>query len=140
MYLLDTNVISELRRGSKAHPAVLAWAQTVLPEYFFLSAITILEIQRGILLVARRDAVQGALLGQWLDHVILPEFRERILPFDTETALRCAALHVPDPKPERDALIAARALAKDLTLVTRNLRDFSGCALRLLDPWAVQPR
>lgn len=140
MYLLDTNVVSELRRGSKAEPAVSAWANTAASELFFLSTITLLEIRRGILLIARRDPRQSAILETWLNDVVLREFESRILPFDADMALRCAALHVPNPKPERDALIAATALAKDLTLVTRNLRDFSDCGVRLIDPWSYEYR
>ena len=139
MFLLDTNVISELRRSDKADGNVVAWAGTVAAASFFLSTISILEIELGTLLIARRDATQGASLRSWIDDQILPRFEGRILPIDTTVAQRCARLHVPDPRAERDALIAATALVHGLTVVTRNVADFAPLGVTLLDPWVAQP-
>ncbi len=135
MYLLDTNVVSELRRREKADRQVLAWADTMSPVQFFLSAITVLELEYGALLVERRDTLQGASLRNWISGTILPQFDGRILPVDTAVALRCAALHVPDPRPERDSLIAATALVHGFTIVTRNVNDFQRMGVALFNPW-----
>jgi predicted nucleic acid-binding protein len=138
MFLLDTNVISELRRPEKADRHVLAWAGTVPAASFFLSAISILEIEIGTLQIARRDPVQGALLRAWIDEQILPAFEGRILPIDIDVVQRCARLHIPDPRPERDALIAATAMVHSLIVVTRNSADFESTGVALLNPW-IQP-
>jgi predicted nucleic acid-binding protein len=130
MYLVDTNVVSELRRPERADTNVVAWASTVPAASFFLSVISILEIELGALQIARRDAAQGAVLREWIDDQILPRFDGRILAIDTAVAQRCAHLHVPDPCAERDALIAATALVHGLTVVTRNVADFERAALR----------
>lgn len=135
MYLLDTNVVSELRRPDKANAAVRDWAAGVPATHFHLSAITILEIEQGVLLMERRDAAQGAQLRAWLDGQVLPRFEDRILAVDTAVARACAPLHVPDPRSERDALIAATALVHGLTVVTRNVADFRGSVERIIDPW-----
>jgi predicted nucleic acid-binding protein len=135
MFLLDTNVISELRRPERADRKVVAWASTVPAAGFFLSAISILEIELGALQVARKDAAQGAVLRAWIDDQILPRFEDRILAVDTAVARRCAQLHVPDPRAERDALIAATALVHGLTVVTRNVADFESVGVALLNPW-----
>ena len=135
MFLLDTNVISELRRPERANANLVQWARSIPVEQFFISAISLLEIERGALRKARKDAAQGAVLRSWIDGQILPRFEGRILPVDAAVALRCAPLHVPDPRPERDALIAATALVHGLTLVTRNLEDFAATGARLLNPW-----
>ncbi|MEA7133415.1 type II toxin-antitoxin system VapC family toxin, partial [Salmonella enterica subsp. enterica serovar Montevideo] len=121
MFLLDTNVVSELRRPDKANRNVLAWANAVPAASFFMSAISILEIEVGARLIARKDAVQGAGLRRWIDGQILARFEGRILAIDTVVAQRCAQLHVPNPRAERDALIAAAALVHGLTVVTRNV-------------------
>jgi len=139
MFLLDTNVLSELRRPEKADGNVAAWADTVEAASFFLSAVTILEIELGTLLISRRDPGQGAILRSWIDGQILPRFEGRILPIDTAVARRRAPLHVPDPRAERDALIAATALAHGLTVVTRNVADFKPLGVMLLNPWIAQP-
>lgn len=135
MFVLDTNVVSELRRLDKAHPTVAAWAATVPLADFFLSAITILELELGALSVGRRDKAQERVLRVWIDEQILPNFEGRIFVIDTAVAMRCARLHVPDPCAERDALIAATALVHGMTVVTRNLVDFEGMGIKLLDPW-----
>ena len=135
MFLLDTNVLSELRRPERANPNVVTWADSVPVDQFFLSAMSLFEIERGALLMARRDAIQGRILRSWIDDHVLVRFANRILPVDEAVALQCARLHVPDPRPERDAMIAATALVHGMTVVTRNVGDFAGAAVALLNPW-----
>ena len=137
MFLLDTNVISELRKAGdgKADANVVAWLSSVDATTFYISAITLMEIELGVLRIERRDPTQGARLRAWMDQHILPEFADRTLPVDTVVALRCARLHVPDPRPERDAFIAATALAHGMTVVTRNVTDFAPTGVPLLNPW-----
>jgi len=137
MFVLDTNVVSELRKAKagKADRNVAAWASRVPASSLYVSAITILELETGVLLVLRRDPEQGALLRAWLDQSVLPAFSSRVLPVDTAVAQRCAALHVPDPRSERDALIAATAMVHNMTVVTRNVADFATTGAPLLNPW-----
>lgn len=137
MFLLDTNVVSELRKvgDGKADLGLVAWVSSQDAAQFFISALTLMEIEIGILLLARRDEAQGALLRRWMDERVLPEFEGRTLPIDAAVALRCARLHVPDPRSERDALIAATALVHDMTVATRNVADFRATGVRLLNPW-----
>jgi len=135
MFLLDTNVISELRRPDKAHRNVVAWANAIPAANFFISAVSILEIELGARLIGRRDTTQGAVLRTWIDSQILARFEGRILAIDTAVAQRCAQLHVPNPRAERDALIAATALVRGLTIVTRNVGDFEPTGVPLLNPW-----
>lgn len=137
MYVLDTNVVSELRKVStgKADANVTAWAASVDAAALFVSAITIMELETGVLLVERRDAAQGAMLRTWLAQHVLPEFTERVLPVDTAVAQRCAKLHVPDRCADRDALIAATALVHGMTVVTRNVADFVATGVALFNPW-----
>lgn len=137
MYLLDTNVVSELRKvyAGKADPRVKTWAESSDAQSFFLSSITVQELEFGTLLIERRDPRQGSMLRAWLEKKILPEFAGRILPVDVSVARKSAALQVPDPKPYRDALIAATALVHGMTVVTRNTADFASIGVRLLNPW-----
>ena len=142
MFILDTNVVSELRKSKagKCDRNVAGWASRISAESLFISAITVLELEKGVLLVQRRDARQGALLRTWMDQHVLPAFSGRVLPVETAVARRCAGLHVPDPGSERDALIAATALVHDMTVVTRNVGDFATTGARLLNPWeAARP-
>jgi predicted nucleic acid-binding protein len=137
MFLLDTNVISELRkaRAGKADPNVTAWGRAVPPASLFLSVIVIQELEIGILLAERRDLAKGAILRAWLNDHVLPSFADRILPIDTAVARRSATLHIPDPRPIRDALIAATALTHGMTVVTRNVADFESTGVQVLNPW-----
>ncbi len=137
MFLLDTNVISELRKAGdgKADANVTAWLSSVDAGTLYLSAMTLMELELGILRIERRDAAQGTRLRAWMTHHVLPEFQDRTLPVDAAVALRCASLHVPDPRAERDALIAATALVHGMTVVTRNLGDFEATGVPLLNPW-----
>ena len=135
MFILDTNVVSELRRRDRANPQVLAWADSVSQPDLFISVITVLEIETGILALKRRDARQGEVLRDWLEGYILPSFANRILPVDLPVARRCAALHVPDRKSERDAYIAATAMVHGLAVVTRNMCDFQSMGVGLINPW-----
>ena len=135
MYILDTNVVSELRKGKKAEHRVRMWDQSVPAASLYLSAISIMELEVGILLVERRDQKQGSVLRAWMESYVLPSFAGRILAIDTDVAQRCAALHVPNPKPERDALIAATALFHGLTVVTRNVSHFHSMGVPVVDPW-----
>ena len=137
MFLLDTNVVSELRkvRTGKAHPNVAAWVQTLQESSLFLSAIVVQELEVGVLQLERKDPTQGAILRSWLHEYVLPTFADRVLPVDTAVARRGARLHVPEPKPYRDGLIAATALVHGMTIVTRNVADFQATGVALLNPW-----
>ncbi|MER8912574.1 type II toxin-antitoxin system VapC family toxin [Mesorhizobium sp. M0761] len=135
MFILDTNVVSNLRRRDKADRNVLAWSETHDIASFFMSVISILELEIGTLLLSRKDTRQATTYREWLDQTLIPQFDDRILSIDTAVVVRCANLHVPDPKPERDALIAATALVKNLTVVTRNTKDFEGTGVKLFNPW-----
>lgn len=141
MFLLDTNVVSELRkvRTGKADPNVAAWARAVPAGGLFLSVIVVQELEIGVRLAERRDPAQGSVLRAWLDDHVLPAFGPRLLAIDVAVARRSAALHVPDPRPVRDGLIAATALVHGLTVVTRNVDDFVPTGVPLLNPWETGP-
>ncbi|MGR4862785.1 PIN domain-containing protein [Caulobacter sp. LARHSG274] len=137
MYILDTNVVSELRKAGhgKADLHVVDWAGRADASTLYISAITVLELETGVLQMERRDARQGAALRAWLNDQVLTEFKDQVLAIDTAVARRCAGLHVPDPRSERDALIAATALVHGMTVVTRNVADFVATGVALLNPW-----
>ena len=137
MYVLDTNVVSELRKvqAGKADPNVATWTESVDAAELFVSAITIMELELGVLSIERKDATQGTVLRSWLEQQVLPEFSGRTLPVDAAVAQRCARLHVPDKRGERDALIAATALVHGMTVVTRNVADFEPTGVTILNPW-----
>ena len=137
MYLLDTNVVSELRKAKsgKADRNVVFWAKGVSPGDLFISAITVLELETGVLAVERRDPAQGGLLRIWLESHVLPAFAGRVLPVDEAVARRCAPLHVPNRCAERDALIAATALVHGMTVITRNVADFESTGAPVFNPW-----
>ncbi len=137
MFLLDTNVVSELRkvRSGKADRNVANWADTIEVSDLFLSVITIQELEMGVLLAERRDPTQGAMLRTWLNDHVLPAFSGRILPVDIAIAQRSAQLQVTDPRPIRDSFIAATALVHGMTVVTRNVVDFAPTGAKFLNPW-----
>ena len=135
MYLLDTNVISELRKAARANCRVKAWAEQADIQLMHISVVSILEIRLGILSIQRKDATQAAILDSWLSRQVIPAFTGRIIPIDIGVALRCAELHVPDPRSDRDSLIAATALVHGLTVVTRDTKDFQPTGVKTLDPW-----
>ncbi len=141
MFVLDTNVLSELRKARlcRADVNVVAWAESVDAADLFISAITVMELELGVLSMERKDAAQGALLRAWLEQQVLPEFSGRTLPVDTAVAQRCARLHVPDRRGERDALIAATAMVHGMTVATRNVADFEPTGVTLVDPWKPLP-
>jgi len=141
MYLLDTNVVSELRKAKspninkQSDQNVVAWSASVTTSSLYISVITILELEIGTLLIERRDPVQGAILRSWLNAHVLPAFSDRILVVDTAVAQSCAKLHVPDPRADRDAILAATALVHGMTMVTRNVKDFAPTGIEILNPW-----
>ena len=137
MFVLDTNVVSELRkvRLGRADANVAQWADSVNAEDLYLSVITVQELEIGALLAERRDPAQGAMFRTWLNSHVLPAFEGRILPVDTAVALRSARQHVPNPRPVRDGLIAATAQVHGMTVVTRNLADFESTGVAMLNPW-----
>lgn len=137
MYLLDTNVVSELRKvvSGKASPRVARWQKTVRQTECFISVITLMELEIGVLRLERRDAAQGRLFRRWLEDNVIPGFAGRTLDLTFVAARECAQLHVPDPQPERDAMIAATALVHGMTLVTRNVADFAHTGADVLNPW-----
>lgn len=139
-FLLDTNVVSELRKAKadKAHPSVTAWAAAVPAGSLYISVITLLELEMGVLQIERPDRSQGALMREWLDDHVVPAFSGRVLPVDSAVALRCARLHVPDRLSERDAMIAATALVHGMTVATRNVADFRGSGAPLVSPWSPE--
>jgi predicted nucleic acid-binding protein len=139
MFLIDTNVVSELRktRSGRADSKVVAWMADAPAAALYLSAITVLELELGALLMERRDPAQGLAIRRWVEDRILPTFAGRILPIDIDVARRAAALHVPDPRPDRDALIAATALVHGLVVVTRNVPDFEPTGATVVNPWTA---
>ena len=137
MFILDTNVVSELRKAKagRANVSVVAWAADQDPAALFLSVITLLELEMGIRQAERRDSAQGAALRAWMAEKVLPAFEGRILPVDAPVALCCAALHVPDPRSDRDALIAATGIIHAMPIVTRNVADFEPTGVQIINPW-----
>ena len=142
MYLLDTDTVSELRKvkAGRADKHVAQWAQRVLTTELYLSVITVQELELGLLLQERRDAERGRALRGWVEGQVLPAFAGRLLPVTVAIARQCAVLNMPETKPERDGLLAATALVHGLTMVTRNVNDFQGTGVTLLDPWQAQPK
>ena len=138
MYLLDTVVVSETRkiRSGRADPGVASWVARVDHDLAYISAITIQELELGVLLAERRDPTSGAVLRHWLDNDVYEAFDGRILPVDATVARAAASLHVPNPAPVSDALIGATAIANNMVLATRNTRDFGRFrGLEVLNPW-----
>ena len=139
-YLLDTNVVSALRRRDRAETRVLDWFERAAGAEFFLSVLTMMEIEIGLKRLERTDKRQGAVIRAWKEGPLETLFRGRFLNIDLEIAERSAVLHVPDPKPEIDALIAATAIVRRLTLVTRKERDFAGMPVTVVNPWSLPDR
>jgi toxin FitB len=137
MYLLDTNIVSELRKvkAGKADKNVKKWAAKVDASELFISVITIQEIEIGILLLERKDVAQARVFRRWFEEQVLPAFSMRILAVDVNVARTSASLFIPNPRPVRDALIAATALVHGMQVVTRNTDDFCIPNLPVLNPW-----
>lgn len=139
MIILDTNVVSELRKQStgRCDNNVSQWSESIDISNTYLSVITVLEIELGIRQIERRDKTQAGVLQDWFDK-LMSVYENRLIPIDKPVALQAAALHVPDPKPERDALIASCALAHGSALATRNTKDFKHMGLKLINPWGEE--
>ena len=138
MYVVDTNVVSELRkiRAGKADPNVAAWVGTVDAGAAYVSALTLYELELGVARLEDRDPLSGAVLRRWLDDDVRAAFDGRILAVDSEVARRAAGLHLPQTAPVIDALIAATALVHGMAVVTRNVADFARfTGLAVVDPW-----
>ncbi len=137
MYLLDTNVVSELRKAGsgKADTNVVAWAEKIRPAELFISVITLMELEMGVLAIERKDERQGKVLRRWLENGVKNAFENRVISIDANVAIQCARLHVPNPKSERDALIAATALVHKMTVATQNTKDFDATGVELVNPW-----
>ncbi|MFT4288858.1 type II toxin-antitoxin system VapC family toxin [Nocardioides sp.] len=135
-YLLDSNVVSQARK-QHGSPAVLTWLGSVGAEEVALSVVTLMELEVWVLRRERREATEGRSWRAWLEKEVAVGLASQIIPVDSRVARGAATLHVPDPAPDRDALIAATALVHDLTVVTRNTRDFERTGVRLLNPWAA---
>jgi toxin FitB len=137
MYLLDTNVVSELRKvkAGKADKNVTKWSKSVDANDLFISVITLQEIELGILLMEKKDATQGALLRKWFSDQVIPTFAKRTLVVDAAVAKKCAEINAESIRPYRDGFIAATALVHRMTLVTRDVGDFEGTGVTLVNPW-----
>ena len=134
-FLLDTNIVSEMRRRIR-NPRLSHWIESVAPDDLWISALTLGEIVKGMEMVSRRDTAAAAALGRWFDH-LRAAFAQRTIGIDgaiAETWGRLAAIR---PRPVVDGLLAATAITHEVTLVTRNARDFEGLGVGLLDPWSM---
>lgn len=137
MYLLDTNAISELRKvkTGKAHQGFIEWLYSIQPDTLYINTIVLMELKKGIFLKQRKDPKQAQDLQIWLDTIIRPTFAHRTLNIDENTIDICAKLHVPNKRPENDAWIGAMAIAYNMTLVTRNVKDYAGLPVKILNPF-----
>jgi len=133
-FLLDTNVISEVRKGSRADGNLIAWLAANDTQELWLSVVVIAELRRGVALIARRDVDQADLLERWLEELVRV-YADRILPITLEIALRWGSIEIPDPLPVLDALIAATALEHDLTVATRNTADIARSGVDVINPF-----
>ncbi|MEX2546649.1 MAG: type II toxin-antitoxin system VapC family toxin [Chloroflexota bacterium] len=132
-WLLDTNILSELRKGERANEGVRAWFSDAREEDLFTSVLVLGEVRRGIESIRRRDVASALALEQWLMR-LTTTFSDRVLPIDARVADVWGGLNVPDPIPTVDGLLAATALVHDHVLVTRNVRDVRATGARVLDP------
>lgn len=137
-YVLDTNVVSALRVRGR-NPQVEAWASSVPVTDQFVTAMTMAEIERGVVAKERSDPPQGGILRRWFEDRVLPAFADRVLPFDLPAARILATYRVPEHAPLDDALIAAIAQAADMTIATRNTRHFEPLGVACLNPWDQYP-
>lgn len=133
-YLIDTNVVSELRKGVRANPLVVDWFRKQQPQELFLSVLTLGELRHGVERAHRRDPKSALALRRWLDRT-LNRFRDRILDVDRAVAERWGRIGIPDPLPDVDALIAATALVHDLIVVTRNVKHVAPAGVRCFNPF-----
>jgi len=138
LYLLDTNVVSDLRKAGTpaADPNLIEWASDIESGHLYISSITVLELEIGVQRLERRDKRQGKVLRSWLEDRVYPSFEGRVLAFCLDSAAYCAQLHVPNQRSDRDSFIASIAYVHDMTVATRNLKDFSGMGISLVNPWA----
>ena len=137
-YLIDTNVVSELRKGGRCDPNVTTWFEGVPDDQVFLSVLTIGEIRKGIEHIRRRDPQSARVLDAWLDRLAL-DHASRLLPINQAIAEEWGRLNVPDPLPVIDGLLAATARVHSLTLATRNVRDVEATGVRCVNPFEPQP-
>jgi predicted nucleic acid-binding protein len=135
-YLVDTNVISELRKGGRCHPGVASWFAEVSSEEIYLSVLTMGEIRKGIENIRRRDESAAKTLEAWLGELIATH-SNRILPVDEAVAEQWGRFNVPDPLPVLDGLLAATASVHGLTLVTRNVKDVERTGVACLNPFSA---
>jgi toxin FitB len=134
MFLIDTNVISELQKNERANPGVIEWFVQTPPSRQFFSVVTAIELERGVGLLERKDAIRGQHLRTWVDKILL-EYAARLISVDTSIARLCGRLHVEKTRPYNDALIAATAMIGDKTVVTRNVQDFVTMGARVINPF-----
>ena len=139
MYVLDTNVISELRRPKRADPMVVAWVRSAPLADLFTTSINLMELRTGALRLIFRQDPRGHIIQDWIENFVISSFKDRILAIDEAVGMRCAELHVPITRPYRDSLIAATALMHRMTVVTRNLTDFEPMGVATLNPWEPRP-
>lgn len=138
MYVLDTNVISELRRPDRADPMVRAWVKGISPADLFTTSINLMELRTGALRLAHRNDPRGPVIQDWVENYVMKAFTGRVLSIDEAVGLRCAEMHVPVTRPYRDSLIAAAAIVHRMTVVTRNLADFQPMGVPTINPWHTQ--
>lgn len=138
MYVLDTNVISELRRPKKSDPKVAAWVRSIPLADLFTTSINLMELRTGALRLVHRQDARGSIIEDWIENYVMKSFKGRILAIDEAVGMRCAELHVPVARPYRDSLIAAAAMVHRMTVVTRNLADFVPTGVATLNPWEAE--